>query len=150
MIALLQRVLAASVVVGGETVGAIGPGLLILLGIEKGDHEGRARRLASRVARYRCFPGEKGRPMDRSLLDTGGGALVVSQFTLCADTSKGLRPGFDRAAPPDEAEPLVEVFRRGLAEAGVGEVRTGRFRSHMLVNLTNEGPVTLRLTDRRD
>ncbi len=149
MIALLQRVQRAAVAVAGETVGRIGRGLCIFVGVEKDDGPERAERLARRVARYRCFPGADGRPMDRSLLDVGGAALVVSQFTLCADTRKGLRPGFDRAAPPDLAEPLYERFAAALSEAGVCEVRTGRFRAHMRIELEADGPVTLFLADRR-
>jgi len=144
LIALLQRVDEARVTVGGEVVGELGRGLLVLLGVVRGDGEREARRLAERVAAYRCLPDEaSGRPMERSLLDLGLGALVVSQFTLCASTRKGLRPGFDAAAPPDEAERLYAVFCDALAAAGVAPVERGRFQAHMKVALVNDGPVTL-------
>ncbi len=144
MIALIQRVLHAQVTVEDEVVGSIGPGLLILLGVAKGDEVANAARLASKVAKYRCFASEDGKmPMHASLLDTAGGALVVSQFTLCANTKKGLRPGFDPAAEPSLAEELYEVYCEELRKAGIEEVATGTFAAHMQVELLNDGPVTL-------
>ena len=116
MIALLQRVDQAQVRVEAQVVGSIERGLLVFLGVEKGDGEAQVRRLAERVAHYRCFPSEDGRkPMDRSLLELGLSVLVVSQFTLCAQTKKGRRPGFDRAASPELAEPLYEAFMEAFA-----------------------------------
>ncbi len=142
MRALVQRVQNASVRVDGETVGAIGPGILILLGVARGDTEADARFLAGKCAGLRIFDDEDGR-MNRSLLDIGGGALAVSQFTLYGDASRGRRPSYDRAAPPEMAEPLYEVFVRELQLAGVSEVATGRFRTEMQVSLVNDGPVTI-------
>ncbi|MCB9890762.1 MAG: D-tyrosyl-tRNA(Tyr) deacylase [Planctomycetes bacterium] len=144
MIACLQRVSSASVTVDGEVVGAIERGFLVLLGVAKGDTEDDARRLAQRVAGYRLFPNEDGsKPIDRSALDLGYAMLVVSQFTLCADTHKGMRPGFDRAAPPEVAESLYRVFVDALRHAGIERVETGRFRASMQVSLVNDGPVTV-------
>ncbi len=149
MIALIQRVGRASVEVDSDCVGRIGPGLLVFLGVERGDGEAQVRRLAERVARYRCFPDETGRkPMDRSILDLGLGALVVSQFTLCAQTGKGLRPGFDRAADPELAQRLYEAFAAELSDLGVVLVETGTFRAQMEVHLVNDGPVTFWLEQR--
>lgn len=149
MIACLQRVSEASVRVDGSLVGAIDQGLLVLLGVFEGDSEAEAGSLASRIARYRCFSDPaRQRPMERSLLDCGFGALVVSQFTLCARTGKGLRPGFDRAMPPDRAEPLYERFVELLREAGVEPVEKGIFGAAMQVALVNDGPVTLLLEQR--
>lgn len=149
MIACLQRVTSASVMVDATCVGAIDRGLLVLVGVAKGDVEVDARRLAARVAGYRCFPSEDGsKPMDRSVLDLGLAILAVSQFTLCADTRKGMRPGFDGAAPPEEAVALYEVFVEELRRSGVGRVETGRFRASMQVSLVNDGPVTLWLDTR--
>lgn len=146
MIALLQRVLEASVTVDGEVVGRIDRGLLCFLGVAKGDTQAQVDKLARRVAGYRCFPSEDGaRPMDRSALELGLDVLVVSQFTLCADTKKGMRPGFDPAAKPEQAEPLYECFVARVREAGIGRVATGRFGADMRVALVNDGPVTLRL-----
>ena len=125
----------------GAVVGEIGPGLCVLLGVVADDTEQLARRLAARVARLRIFENEEGR-FDRSVLDTGGSALVVSQFTLIADTSKGNRPSFSRAAPPLEAERLYEVFCRALREEGV-PVETGVFGAKMVVEIENDGPVTI-------
>ncbi|MBQ4106044.1 MAG: D-tyrosyl-tRNA(Tyr) deacylase [Lentisphaeria bacterium] len=142
MRALVQRVQNASVRVDGETVGAIGPGILILLGVARGDTEADARFLAGKCAGLRIFDDEDGR-MNRSLLDIGGGALAVSQFTLYGDASRGRRPSYDRAAPPEMAEPLYDVFVRELQLAGVSEVATGRFRTEMQVSLVNDGPVTI-------
>lgn len=139
--AVVQRVTRASVSVDGAVRGACGRGLLVLLGVAVGDDAATAARLAGKVVRLRVFPDEAGR-FDRSLLDTGGGALVVSQFTLLADTAKGNRPSFTRAAPPAEAEPLVAAFCDALRAAGVG-VATGVFGAQMAVELVNDGPVTI-------
>ena len=142
MIALLQRVTHASVEVAGEVLGRIGPGLLVLLAVEPDDTEVQAERLVDRLARYRVFEDDAGR-MNRSLLDTGGGLLLVPQFTLAADTDKGLRPSFTRAAAPELGQTLFEhaaaAARRQLAE----RVALGQFGAHMRVSLTNDGPVTL-------
>ena len=141
MRAVVQRVSGARVVVDGEVVGEIGAGLCVLLGVTREDGEAEASRLAGRVARLRIFENEDGR-FDRSLLDVGGAALVVSQFTLIADTEKGNRPSFSGAAPPEQAEPLYEAFCAALRGLGV-EVATGRFGARMAVELTNDGPVTI-------
>jgi D-aminoacyl-tRNA deacylase len=143
MKAVLQRVLLASVRVGGRIEGEIGNGLLVLLGIADGDGEDDAARLAGKVARMRVFENDEGR-LDRSLLDTGGAALVVSQFTLIADTRKGNRPSFAGAAQPQEAEALVESFCAALRELGI-PVETGVFGARMEVELVNDGPVTITL-----
>ena len=139
MRAVCQRVTDARVRVDGALVGEVGPGLCVLLGVGRGDDEAAADRLAAKVARLRVFDG-----LDRSLLDTGGGALVVSQFTLLADTRKGNRPSFSDAAPPAEAEPLYERFCAALRGLGV-PVATGVFGASMQVELVNDGPVTLLL-----
>jgi len=141
MKAVAQRVSGARVRVGEETAGEIGPGLCVLLGVARGDDVASAARLAGKVARLRVFENEEGR-FDRSLLDTGGEALVVSQFTLIADTAKGNRPSFSGAAPPEEAEPLYEAFCEALRELGV-EVATGVFGARMALELVNDGPVTI-------
>jgi D-aminoacyl-tRNA deacylase len=141
MKAVVQRVAGASVLVGGEVRSEIGAGLCILLGVARGDDAATAERLAGRVARLRIFENEEGR-FDRSLLDVGGAALVVSQFTLLADTAKGNRPSFTDAAPPEEAEPLYERFCAALRALGV-RVETGVFGARMEVELVNEGPVTI-------
>jgi D-tyrosyl-tRNA(Tyr) deacylase len=141
MRAVLQRVTHAAAAVEGETEGAIGPGLLVLLGIARGDGPEQAQRLARKTAELRLFAGDEGR-FDRSLLETGGEALVVSQFTLLADVRRGRRPSFSDAAPPDEAAPLVDAFAEALRALGV-RVATGRFGAHMRVELENDGPVTL-------
>ena len=130
----------ASVRVDGEVVGRIAKGMLILLGVLAGDGPEEADRLAERAAGFRFFRDDGGR-MDRSVLETGGSALVVSQFTLAADGRKGRRPSFDRAAPPAEAEVLCERFVRRLRELGV-PTETGRFGAMMEVELVNDGPVT--------
>jgi D-tyrosyl-tRNA(Tyr) deacylase len=127
----------ASVSPGGET----GPGLCVLLGVARGDTADQAVRLAGKVARLRVFENDEGR-FDRSLLDTGGAALVVSQFTLIAETAKGNRPSFSEAAPPEEAEPLYEAFCDALRGLGV-EVATGVFGARMQLELVNDGPVTI-------
>jgi D-aminoacyl-tRNA deacylase len=141
--AVVQRVSAARVVVDGEVVGEVGRGLCVLLGISREDGEGAAERLAGRVAKLRIFENEEGR-FDRSLLDVGGEALVVSQFTLIADTAKGNRPSFTGAAPPEQAEPLYDAFCAALRERGA-KVATGRFGARMAVQLVNDGPVTIAL-----
>ena len=139
--AVLQRVSSARVRVAGETVGETGPGLLVLLGVARGDDAAAADRLAGKVARLRIFEDDEGR-FDRSVVDTGGSALVVSQFTLIADTRKGNRPSFGDAARPEQAEPLYEAFCTALREAGV-PVETGVFGARMAVELVNDGPVTI-------
>ena len=145
MKALLQRVSSAGVTVDKTTVGEIGPGLLILLGVGPDDNEDTCRRLAVKTARLRIFDDDAGR-MNRSLLDTGGDALVVSQFTLYADTNRGLRPSFTGAAAPDRARELYERFASELGYLGV-QTRTGRFGARMEVSLVNSGPVTLMLDE---
>lgn len=142
MVALVQRVSEASVEIEGETVGAIGPGLLILLGVHVDDDEAQSTALASKCASLRIFPDADGR-MDESVRDVEGDALVVPQFTLYGDTSRGNRPSFTDAAPPDVAETLYEHFVEAL-EAELGRpVPTGEFGAMMDVHLTNDGPVTL-------
>lgn len=141
MKAVVQRVSEARVRARGETVGEVGPGLCVLLGVALDDTPANAQRLAEKVARLRIFEDDEGR-FDRSLLDVGGEALVVSQFTLLADTAKGNRPSFTEAAPPDEAEPLYEAFCEALRKQGV-RVATGLFGARMAVELVNEGPVTI-------
>jgi D-tyrosyl-tRNA(Tyr) deacylase len=142
MIALLQRVTCARVEVGDATVGQIGPGLLVLLAVEPTDTPAHTHGCIDRLLRYRVFadPGDR---MNLSLLDTGGGLLLVPQFTLAADTRKGLRPSFSKAAPPELGESLFDLAastaRRRL---GAERVATGRFGAHMRVSLTNDGPVT--------
>jgi D-tyrosyl-tRNA(Tyr) deacylase len=139
--AVLQRVDAASVTVGGKVVGEIGTGLMILVGVEKGDTEDAVRWTAKKSAELRIFRDEAGK-MNRSVLDVGGAVLAVSQFTLLADCRKGRRPGFDRAAPPEEGRRLYEFYCRELREAGL-EVRTGIFGAEMIVDIRNHGPVTI-------
>ncbi|HET9215250.1 MAG TPA: D-aminoacyl-tRNA deacylase [Gaiellaceae bacterium] len=141
MRAVVQRVREACVLVGGESVGAIGAGLCVLLGVAADDDEATAERLAGKVARLRIFANEEGR-FDRSLLDTEGGALVVSQFTLIAGTAKGNRPSFTEAAPPERAEPLYGTFCAALESEGI-EVARGLFGAAMLVEIANDGPVTI-------
>jgi D-aminoacyl-tRNA deacylase len=140
---VLQKVTRASVTISGEKVSEIGPGLLILVGVRKGDAEAQADWLAEKVANLRIFEDDAGK-MNRSLLETGGSALVVSQFTLLADTQKGRRPSFIDAELPDQAEALVAYFAKRLQFYGL-PVKTGIFRSYMLVELVNEGPVTILL-----
>jgi D-tyrosyl-tRNA(Tyr) deacylase len=143
MIALLQRVTEASVTVAGEIVGTIDIGLLALVAIEPGDGEVQAQRMCERLLGYRVFSDDAGR-MNLSLVDTGGGLLLVPQFTLAADTRKGMRPSFTTAAPPDEGrrwfDRLVEIAR-----AAHPRVATGRFGAHMQVRLVNDGPVSFLL-----
>lgn len=139
---VLQRVTRASVSVAGEEVSRIGPGYLLLVGVEHGDDVAVATRMAAKVAALRLFPGDGDRPFDRSVMDVGGEALVVSQFTLMADVRRGNRPSWAAAAPPDEAAPVVHAFARALGDAGV-PVRQGVFGAMMEVALINDGPVTL-------
>ena len=141
MRALIQRVSQARVDIAGETVGEVGNGMLILVCAMRGDGDDEARSLARKVANLRIFESEPGK-MNLSILASGGSALVVSQFTLAADTSRGNRPGFSYAAPPDEGERLYELFTASLAEHGV-PVATGRFGQVMQVHLVNDGPVTI-------
>jgi D-aminoacyl-tRNA deacylase len=139
--AVVQRVAEARVVVGGEVVGEIGPGLCVLIGVAREDDDAMAERLAGRIARLRIFENEQGK-FDRSLLDTGGAALVVSQFTLIADTAKGNRPSFTDAAAPQEAGRLYEIFCAALTGLGVS-VKSGVFGARMRLELANDGPVTI-------
>jgi D-tyrosyl-tRNA(Tyr) deacylase len=141
MRAVVQRVTQARVLVGHEVVGEIGPGLCVLIGVARGDEPADAERLAGRVAHLRIFENEEGR-FDWSLVDIGGAALVVSQFTLIADTEKGNRPSFSEAAEPNVAERLYQDFCAALAALGV-PVETGVFGARMRVELANEGPVTI-------
>jgi len=141
--AVVQRVAEASVSVGGDQVGTITGGVVVLLGVATADTSATAERLAGKVARLRIFENEDGR-FDRSLLDVHGAALVVSQFTLIADTAKGNRPSFSEAAPPELAEPLYERFCAALRKVGV-PVATGVFGARMRVELVNDGPVTILL-----
>ncbi len=140
MIAVIQRVLQASVKVGDETVGRIGQGMLVLLGVAKGDGQADVDYLAEKLATFRIFSDEAGK-MNRSIADAGGALLVVSQFTLLGDTRQGRRPGFDAAAPPDLAKALYEQVVEALTRKGL-PVETGRFGAHMRVALENDGPVT--------
>ena len=146
MIGLLQRVSRASVRVEGETVGRIGRGLLVLAAVERGDGEAQAKRLAERIAGYRVFPDGEGR-MNRSLLQIGGELLLVSQFTLAADTRKGTRPGFSKAAPPEEGRRLFSKLVEEAKALGIA-VETGVYGAHMDVELVNSGPVTILLQAR--
>jgi len=140
MKAVVQRVTSASVEVAGEVVGAIGPGILVLLGVEKGDRERDADWLAEKITALRIFEDEAGK-MNRSLLEIGGELLAVSQFTLAGNCAKGRRPSFDSAAPPDEANRLYEYFVEAVRHLGV-PVATGVFQAMMMVSLVNDGPVT--------
>jgi D-tyrosyl-tRNA(Tyr) deacylase len=140
--ALVQRVHRARVSVAGESLGEIGEGLLILVGFKSGDGESELLWMAKKCAQLRVFADSEGK-MNRSLLDTGGGALVVSQFTLYGDADKGNRPSYIEAARPEIAEPLYEAFCRRMSEALGRPVATGRFAAEMDVELTNAGPVTI-------
>lgn len=143
MIGLLQRVSSARVDIGPDTVGAIGAGLMVLIGVERGDTERTGDRLVERLVGYRVFPDDHGK-MNLSVADVGAGLLLVPQFTLPADTRKGARPSLSGAAPPDEGQRLFEhVVRRARALHPL--VETGRFGAHMQVSLTNDGPVTFTL-----
>ncbi len=146
MIALIQRVTSASVRVEGEAVAAIGPGLLALAAVERGDDVAQAERLAERILGYRVFEDAGGR-MNLSLADTGGGLLLVSQFTLAADTHKGMRPSFTPAAEPVEGQRLFDALVAAARERHAA-VETGRFGAHMQVALVNDGPVTFWLRAR--
>ena len=137
MRAVVQRVARARVTVGGETTGEIGPGLLVLVGVRRGDTPEQADKLARKLLALRIFEDDEGR-MNRSVADAGGEILCVSQFTLYGDARKGNRPSFVEAAPPEEAEPLYERVRAALNDA-----QGGRFGAHMHVELVNDGPVTL-------
>ncbi|WP_305972690.1 MULTISPECIES: D-aminoacyl-tRNA deacylase [unclassified Mameliella] len=141
MRALIQRVTSARVDVGGATVGEIGQGVLVLICAMQGDTDTEADKLAAKIAKLRIFKDDAGR-MNRSLLDIGGAALVVSQFTLAADMSRGNRPGFATAAPPAEGERLYANFASALQAQGL-PVATGRFGAEMAVSLVNDGPVTI-------
>ncbi len=139
MIGLIQRVTRANVVVDDVTIGAIDQGLLVLLGVQQGDDAAKADKLLGRVLNYRVFPDDDGR-MNRSILDIGGELLLVSQFTLAAETNKGTRPGFSKAAPPVLANTLYDYF---VDQAGLRLVtQSGRFGADMKISLTNDGPVT--------
>lgn len=141
--ALLQRVSEAKVVVDDHVLGAIGPGLLVFVGVEKGDARPQAERLLERIIGYRIFADERGR-MNLSLADTGGELLLVPQFTLPADTDKGMRPSLSPAAPPEEGERLFD-YLMDCASAGGHGPKSGRFSAHMRVQLLNDGPVTFML-----
>ena len=144
MICLIQRVTRARVLVDGEVVGAIDAGLLAFVGLEPEDGDPQVERMADRLLGYRVFADAEGR-MNRSLGDTGGGLLLVSQFTLAADTRSGMRPGFSAAAPPEVAEPGFNRLVARCRERHAGRVETGRFGAHMVVELVNDGPVTFLL-----
>ena len=140
MIGLIQRVTESRVRVDGETVGEIGPGIMVLVGVQRGDAEAQADRLLQRLLGYRIFPDESGR-MNRSVADIDGGVLLVPQFTLAADTRKGNRPSFTPAAPPEEGERLFDYLAEN-ARLAHPAVETGRFGADMKVELVNDGPVT--------
>lgn len=140
MIALIQRVLSASVSVSDETVGAIGPGLLALVAVQPDDGETQTRRMLERLLGYRVFADDHGK-MNRSLTDTGGGLLLVSQFTLAADTRSGMRPSFTSAATPEHGRRWFDRLLQ-LARVAHPGVETGRFGAHMVIQLVNDGPVT--------
>ncbi|WP_269789906.1 D-aminoacyl-tRNA deacylase [Stenotrophomonas sp. Iso1] len=144
MLSLIQRVTQASVSVDDEVVGQIGQGLLALVGVEPGDDEATLARMADRLLGYRVFADDAGK-MNRSLRDTGGGLLLVSQFTLAADTRSGMRPSFTSAAPPVEAERLFNRLVDICREKHAAGVEIGRFGAHMVVSLVNDGPVTFLL-----
>ncbi len=147
MRAVVQRVSRAQVRVGGDVKGAVGRGVVVLLGVGRNDSAEAAVYLAEKVANLRIFEDEQGK-MNRSLVETGGEALVISQFTLYGDVRKGRRPGFDDAAPPEQAGPLYEQFVRELVARGI-RVATGVFQAHMEVELVNDGPVTILLDSDR-
>lgn len=140
MIGLLQRVTSAQVTVDARLIGSIGSGLLVLVGVERGDREAQADRLLERLLTYRVFPDGEGR-MNRCLLELGGGLLLVPQFTLAADTRKGTRPGFSPAAEPEDGRRLFDYLVRRARERH-SVVQNGEFGAHMQVSLTNDGPVT--------
>jgi len=147
MKALVQRVARASVSVNGKVVGEIGGGLVVLLGVATGDSEEDARFLANKLANLRVFATEEGR-FDLSALETKAEILIISQFTLLADTRKGRRPSFTEAAPPDKARELYEFFIREVGSTGL-KVETGLFQEHMLVEIHNDGPVTILLESKK-
>ncbi|WP_295234820.1 D-aminoacyl-tRNA deacylase [Veillonella sp.] len=147
MRAVVQRVSEAAVTVANREVGAISKGVLVLLGVGKGDTEADANYLAEKIVKLRIFEDEADK-MNLSLLDVGGQLLAVSQFTLYGDVRKGRRPGFDQAAPPDQAEALYEVFINCCRDLGV-TVGTGQFQTHMMVSLVNDGPVTILLDSQK-
>lgn len=142
MKAVIQRVINSNVKIDGETVGEIGKGFMILLGVVSGDTKAEADKLIKKIPYLRIFEDENGK-MNRSCLDVDGEILVVSQFTLCADCSHGRRPSFTASAPPDEANALYEYFVDELKKAGISKVQTGRFGADMKVSLINDGPVTI-------
>ena len=144
MLSLIQRVTRASVEVEGRVVGEIGDGLLALVGVEPGDGPTQVQRMAQKLLGYRIFADDDGK-MNRSVTDTGGGLLLVSQFTLAADTGSGMRPGFSTAAPPQQAEPVFNLLLEQCRGQHSGRVETGRFGAHMVVSLVNDGPVTFLL-----
>ena len=148
MRAVVSRVAWARVVADGELTGEIGPGLLVLVGVAHDDTEAEADWLAAKLAGLRVFGDDQGR-MNRSLAEVGGGALVVSQFTLYGDARKGRRPSYVAAAPPDQAAPLVEAVAKSLAGSGI-PVATGRFGAHMRVESAGDGPVTILLDSTRE
>jgi D-aminoacyl-tRNA deacylase len=147
MRAVIQRVNRAEVRVDGQVVGSVGWGMLVLVGIQKDDTVQAGQAMAEKIANLRIFDDPQGR-MNQSLLEAGGGALCVSQFTLYGDCRKGRRPSYDRAAPAEVARPLYEAFVASLRELGV-EVATGQFQARMEVELVNDGPVTLLLDSDR-
>ena len=144
MLSLIQRVTRASVEVEGRVVGEIGDGLLALVGVEPGDGPTQVQRMAQKLLGYRVFADDAGK-MNRSVTDTGGGLLLVSQFTLAADTGSGMRPGFSTAAPPQQAEPVFNLLLEQCRGQHSGRVETGRFGAHMVISLVNDGPVTFLL-----
>lgn len=142
MRAVIQRVKNSSVSVDGEIKGKIGKGFNVLLGVMNGDTDAEAELLASKISKLRVFEDENGK-MNKGILDIGGEILVISQFTLCADIKKGNRPSFTDSAPPDEADRLYRYFCECLREKGVSKVETGVFAAEMLVEISNDGPVTI-------
>jgi D-tyrosyl-tRNA(Tyr) deacylase len=144
--ALVQRVIKASVMVGGEVVGKIGPGLVILIGVARDDTDKDASYLAEKVVSLRIFADEAGK-FNLSALDVGAEIMIISQFTLLADARKGRRPSFEAAAPPEQAESLVDFFTNRVRNTGL-KVETGRFQQYMLVEIHNDGPVTIALDSR--
>ena len=147
MKALVQRVAKASVSVSGEVVGEIGLGLVVFIGVARGDTERDALYLVEKIVNLRIFADEAGK-FNLSALETGGEILIISQFTLLADTRKGRRPSFDEAAPPEQAEALVNFFVDSVRDAGL-KVETGLFQQHMLVEIHNDGPVTIALDSKQ-
>jgi D-tyrosyl-tRNA(Tyr) deacylase len=144
MRAVVQRVSRAAVTIGGEVVGSIGTGLLVFVGIRRGDDDAASRWLCDKLLRLRVFEDAQGK-MNRTVSEAGGGILLVSQFTLYGDVRKGNRPGFEEAAPPEEAEPLYNRTVAHLRDVSTVPVATGRFRAEMAVELVNDGPVTILL-----